>query len=64
MKDPKDGQPMIYQREDGSVYPNESYGRAALSIVAWNGLSPSVLLKYKPLGITDYFRRVTVSARV
>jgi lysophospholipase L1-like esterase len=59
MRDPDDVRPLLYQREDGSVYANEMYGRAALSIASYGTLSPTVLLKYKNTRILDYFRRVT-----
>jgi Domain of unknown function (DUF4334)/GXWXG protein len=59
MRDPSDVKPMLYQRDDGSVYVNEIYGRAALSTASYGGLSPTVLLKYKAAPIQDYFRRVT-----
>jgi GXWXG protein/Domain of unknown function (DUF4334) len=59
MRDPADVKPLLYQREDGTVYVNEMYGRAALSVASYGNLSPTVLLKYKTAPTQDYFRRVT-----
>ncbi len=59
MSDPTDVQPMLFSNADGSVYANESYGRASLTMGVWNGLSSTVALVYKSLPITDYFRKVT-----
>ena len=52
-------QPLLFQREDGSVYSNEVWGLAHLEMATFDDLSPTAMLKYNDKPLYDYFRRVT-----
>lgn len=52
-------QPLLFQREDGSVYSNEVWGLAKLTEGEIYGLSKTAKLVYDDKPLHDYFRRVT-----
>jgi hypothetical protein len=52
-------QPLLFQREDGSVYSNEVWGLAHLTLGTFDTLSPTAMLKYNDKPLFDYFRRVS-----
>jgi hypothetical protein len=52
-------QPLLFQREDGSVYSNEVWGLAHLTLGTFDTLSPTAKLVYNDKPLFDYFRRVT-----
>jgi hypothetical protein len=52
-------QPLLFRREDGSVYSNEVWGLAKLTQGEVYGLSTTAMLVYNDKPLKDYFRRVT-----
>lgn len=51
--------PLLFQREDGSVYSNEVWGLAHLTTDRFEDLSETAMLVYNDKPLYDYFRRVT-----
>jgi hypothetical protein len=51
-------QPLLFQREDGSVYSNEVWGLAHLELATFDTLSETVMLKYNDKPLYDYFRKL------
>jgi hypothetical protein len=52
-------QPLLWQREDGSVYSNEVWGLAHLELGKYDTLSETATLVYNDKPLYDYFRRLT-----
>lgn len=52
-------QPLLWTREDGSVYSNEVWGLAHLELGTFDTLSETAMLKYNDKPLYDYFRKVT-----
>jgi hypothetical protein len=52
-------QPLLFQREDGSVYSNEVWGLAHLELATFDTLSETGMLKYNDKPLYDYFRKLT-----
>jgi len=51
--------PLLFQREDGSVYSNEVWGLAHLASDRFDDLTETAMLVYNDKPLYDYFRRVT-----
>jgi hypothetical protein len=52
-------QPLLFKREDGSVYSNEVWGLAHLELGTYDTLSETATLVYNDRPLYDYFRKVT-----
>jgi hypothetical protein len=52
-------QPLLFQREDGSVYSNDVWGMAHLKTDTYEDLSETATLVYNDKPLYDLFRRVT-----
>jgi hypothetical protein len=52
-------QPLLFQREDGSVYSNDVWGMAHMTTDTYEDLSETATLVYNDKPLYDLFRRLT-----